>query len=49
MTFFEVAERKGLKFNGDKSKVVVSGGEEGLVCKVFVTETQLQHVLEFKY
>ena len=37
--FVEVC-RRGLKFNADKSKVMVLGGEEGLVCKVLVHETR---------
>ena len=30
--FVEVCRRRGLKVNEDKSKVIVLGGEEGLVC-----------------
>ena len=31
--FIEVCKRKSLKVNEDMSKVMVLGGEEGLVCE----------------
>ena len=34
--FAEVCRRRGLKFNEDKSKVMVLNGEEGLECEVHV-------------
>ena len=47
--FVEVCKGRGLKFNADKSKVVVLGGQEGLKCEVLVNGIQLKHVSEFKY
>ena len=34
--FIEMCRRRGLKFNAGKSKVMLLGGEEGLVCEVCV-------------
>ena len=34
--FVEVCRRRGLKFNGGKSKVMELNGEEGLECEVHV-------------
>ena len=47
--FVEVYKRRGLKVKTDKSKVMVSGGEKGLECKIRVDGTRLQQVSEFKY
>ena len=44
-----MCRRKGLKLNEGKSKVMVSGGEEGLVCEVCVDGIRLMNVSEFKY
>ena len=42
--FVEVCRTRRLKINGDKSKVMVLGGEEGLEC-----EGLENRMLEFKY
>ena len=47
--FVEVCRRIGLKFNTDKSKVMVMKGEEGLECEVHVYWIRLEYVSEFKY
>ena len=47
--FVEVCRRKGLKVSAYKSRVMVVGWEEGSVCDFLVDESQLEHVLEFKY
>ena len=47
--FVQVCRRRGLKVNAGKSKVMVSGVEEGLECKVCVDGMRLEHVSEFKY
>ena len=47
--FVEVCRRRGLKDNAGKSKVMLLGGEEGLVCEVIVNELRLEDVSKFKY
>ena len=47
--FVEVCERKGLKVNTSKRKVMVLNGKEGLECEVYVDGIRLEHVSEFKY
>ena len=42
-----ICNRRGLKINADKSKVVL-GKEEGLEHEVFVDGTQMEYVSEFK-
>ena len=39
--FAEVCRRRGLKVNAGKSKVMVSGGEDGLQCEVYVDGVRL--------
>ena len=39
--FVEVFRRRHLKVSGDKSKVMVLGGKEDLVCEVLVDWTRL--------
>ena len=41
--------RRGLKFNVDKTKVMVLNGEDGLECKAHTDWIYLGHVSEFKY
>ena len=38
-----------LKVSSDKRKVMVLGGEEGLIWEVFVDGMTLKYVSEFKY
>ena len=45
----EVYRRRGLKFNADKSKVMLIDGEDGLEYEVCVDWIRLEHVSEFKY
>ena len=47
--FVEVCERKGLKINAVKSKVMVLNGEEGLGSEVYIDRIHLEQVLEFEY
>ena len=47
--FVKACRRGGMKVNEAKSKVMVFGGEKGLVCKVLVDGMQMEHVSEFKY
>ena len=41
--------RRGLKVKEGKSKVMASGGEEGLECEVFMDGMRLEHMSGFKY
>ena len=41
--------RRDLKVSADKSKLIVSGGYEGLVCEVLVDGTRVEHVSDFIY
>ena len=43
------ANERVSKTNLDKSKAIMLGGEEGLVCEVSVEESQLNHDLKFEY
>ena len=47
--FVKVCRRRGLKVYAGKSKVMVSGGEEGLDCEVCLVGIYLEHISEFKY
>ena len=47
--FAKVCRRRGLKINAGKSKIMGSGGEEGLECEIHVDRIRLEHVSEFKY
>ena len=47
--FVEVCKRSDQKVNTGKMKVVVLGGEKGLVCQISEDERQLNHVAELKY
>ena len=47
--FAKVYRRRGLKFNADKSKVMLLNREEGLECEVHVDGIRLENVSEFKY
>ena len=47
--FVEVCNRRGLKFNAGKSKVIVMNREEGLECEVHIDGVRLEHVSEMKY
>ena len=42
-------ERRELKVNAGKSKLMVLNGEEGLDCEMYVNEILLEPVSEFKY
>ena len=42
--FAKMYRRRGVKFNEDKSKVMVLNGEEGLECKVYIDGIHLEHV-----
>ena len=44
-----INRRRGLKFNANKTKVMVLNGEEGLECEVYVDWIYLEYVSEFKY
>ena len=46
--FVEVCGRKGLKFNANKSKLIVLDGEDA-ECEIHVDGAQLEQVSEFKY
>ena len=46
--FVELCGRRGLRVNAGKSRVMVSGGEEGMEFEVCVDRMRLQHVSEFK-
>ena len=46
-SFVEVCKRKGLKVNGDKRKVRVLGGEEGLECEIRVDGLRLESELKY--
>ena len=41
----KVCRRKSPNFNADKSKGIISGGEEGLECDIHVNLTRLEQVL----
>ena len=41
-------QKNSLKVNEVKSKVMVLGGEEGLVCEVSMDRKQLEYVSKFK-
>ena len=47
--FVEVCRRRCLRFNADKSKVMVICREERMACDVLVNRVQMEHVLECKY
>ena len=38
-----------LKVNADKSKVIITNGEEVLECEVHIDGIHLEHVSKFKY
>ena len=46
--FVGVFKRRGLKGNTDKSKVMVSGKEEGSVHEAIVDAGQMEYVSEFR-
>ena len=42
--FVDLCRRVGLKFNVDKSKVMLLNGEDGLECKVCVDRVRLEYL-----
>ena len=47
--FVKMCRRIVLQVNTNKKKVIILGGEEGLMCEVLVNGSRLEHVSEFKY
>ena len=47
--FADVCRRGGLKFNADRSKVMVLIVYEGMVRKILVDDLRLEHISDFKY
>ena len=48
-SFFEVYKRRVLYVKTDKSKRMVLGGDEGLVCEIPMEEREFEQVFQFKY